>query len=307
MNIVKPDWIETSVTVKTQALSVSIARASRNWLVAIRGPRPYEARRYKRIEMKTLLMRTTMLAALLACTGFTSSAYALDDKQKQEIGAFIKEYLIAHPEIMLDVQDALQKKQEEARAGQASAAIAANKAEIFNGKDDITLGNPKGDVTVVEFFDYNCGYCRHALADMDTIVESDKNIRFVLKEFPILGPDSVAAHRVADAFRKLAPEKYSEFHHAVLGGSGRATEDSAIDAAVTLGVTEAAIRKEMADSPNDNSVKKTYLLAQDLGINGTPAYIVGDELISGAIGADALQDKIKKVRTSLQACGKSTC
>ncbi|MCE6077573.1 thioredoxin domain-containing protein [Agrobacterium vitis] len=256
-----------------------------------------------RIDMKTRFFRSAVLATLIASTGLGAPAYALDDKQKQEIGDFIKEYLIAHPEIMLDVQDALQKKQEAARASQASSGIERNKAEIFNSKDDIVLGNPKGDVTIVEFFDYNCGYCRHALADMDTILKTDKNVRFVLKEFPILGPDSMAAHRVADAFRKLAPEKYSDFHHALLGSEGRATEESAIDAGVTLGVSEAALRKEMTDSPNDTSVKKVYQLAQALGINGTPAYVIGNELVSGAIGADALQEKLTNVRT----CGKSTC
>jgi protein-disulfide isomerase len=250
---------------------------------------------------KTLL--TASAVALAASLAFFQPAVALDDQQKKEFGDFIKEYLVSHPEVMLDVQAALDKKQEEARLVQSNKAVASNKDAIFNAKDDIAIGNPKGDVTVVEFFDYNCGYCRHALSDMNTLLEKDKNIRFVLKEFPILGPESVAASRVSDAFRKLAPEKYGEFHRALLGSDGRASEDTAIDVAKSLGVSEDAIRKEMAKSPDDASVKDTYQLATNLGLTGTPSYVIGNEAISGAIGLDALVEKVDNVR----ACGKTTC
>jgi protein-disulfide isomerase len=250
---------------------------------------------------KSLL--TASAVAIAATLAFIQPAAALDDQQKKEFGDFIKEYLIAHPEVMLDVQAALDKKQDEARLEQSNKAISGNKDLIFNAKYDMTIGNPKGDVTVVEFFDYNCGYCRHALSDMDTLLQKDKNIRFVLKEFPILGPESVAASKVSDAFRKLAPEKYGQFHHTLLGSDGRATEDSAIEVATSLGVSENAIRQEMAKSPNDASVKETYQLATDLGLTGTPSYVIGNEAVSGAIGLDALTEKVDNVR----ACGKTAC
>jgi protein-disulfide isomerase len=244
---------------------------------------------------------TAMALALSLALPFPAAA--LDDKQKEEIGAFIKDYLIAHPEIMLDVQDALEKKQQQARLSQANMAVDANHDAIFNAPDDISLGNPKGDVTVVEFFDYNCGYCRHALSDMDALIKKDPNIRFVLKEFPILGPDSVAAHKVSDALRKLAPEKYPAFHHAMLSEKGRATEASAIETAVSLGLNEAEIRKTMADSPDDDSVQQAYALAQSIGITGTPSYIVGNEAVFGAVGAATMGQKIANLRN----CGKATC
>ena len=123
---------------------------------------------------------------------------------------------------------------------------------------------PGYDVTIVEFFDYNCGYCRHALSDMQTMLKKDKSVRFVLKEFPILGPESVAAHKVSDAFRKLAPEKYEQFHLALLGGEGRADEDSAMEVASSLGVNEKQIRDEMAKSPDTGSVQNAYDLAHGL-------------------------------------------
>jgi protein-disulfide isomerase len=250
---------------------------------------------------KTLL--TASGVAIIASLTFFQPALALDDQQKKEFGDFIKEYLLAHPEIMLDVQAALDKKQEEARLTQSDKEIARNKDAIFNAKDDIAIGNPKGNVTVVEFFDYNCGYCRHALSDMNALLDKDKDVRFVLKEFPILGPESVAASRVSDAFRKLSPEKYADFHKALLGSDGRATEDTALDVAKSLGVSEDAIRKQMTKSPDDASVKATYQLATDLGLTGTPSYVIGNEAVSGAIGLEALVEKIDNVRT----CGKTTC
>lgn len=250
------------------------------------------------LKLKYLAAAFVALSATL-----TLPAFALDDSQKAEIGAYIKEYLIANPEIMLDVQDALEKKQQAARLAKATTAVDENKEALFSSQYDMTLGNPKGDVTIVEFYDYNCGYCKHALSDMDAILAKDKNVRFVLKEFPILGPESLAAHKVSDAFRKIAPEKYGDFHRALLGAKGRASEDSAIEVATSLGVGEADIRAMMAKSPNDASVQEAYALATSLGITGTPSYIVGNEAVFGAIGEEAIEQKVANVRS----CGKATC
>ncbi|MBP2547186.1 protein-disulfide isomerase [Neorhizobium galegae] len=248
----------------------------------------------------------TLSALLIAGTAmvpFAGAALALDDQQKKEMGAFIREYLIANPEVMLEVQDALEKKQQEARVSQATSGIEANREAIYASASDITLGNPKGDVTVVEFFDYNCGYCKRALSDMEDILSEDKKVRFILKEFPILGPDSMAAHRVANAVRLTAPEKYPEFHRALLGGQTRATEASAIAVAGSLGISEKALRASMVQNPNDAQVRATYELANNLGITGTPFYVVGNEAVFGAVGHQELSEKIANIR----ACGKASC
>lgn len=139
-------------------------------------------------------------------------------------------------------------------------------------------------MTIVEFFDYNCGYCKRAMSDMDDILAKDKNVRFVLKELPILGPDSLAAHKVSAAFRVIAPEKYGDFHRALLGAEERATEETAIAVAAKLGVTEAQLREKMDDGPYDASVREAYTLANELGITGTPSYVVGNEAVFGAVG-----------------------
>lgn len=249
--------------------------------------------------------RTSLAAS--AALGIALSAplpaLALDDAQKKEIGEFVRAYLLENPEILIDVQEALQRKQQAEQQAKAGQAIVDNKTSIFSSDYDIALGNPKGDVTIVEFFDYNCGYCKRALSDMDAIIAADKNVRFVLKELPILGPDSLAAHKVSAAVRDIAPEKYGAFHRALLGGEGRATEESAVAVAVELGVAEADIRKTMADKPHDDAVRQAYSLANDLGITGTPSYVIGEETVFGAVGADDLGEKIANVR----ACGKATC
>ncbi|MEK1933801.1 MAG: DsbA family protein [Pararhizobium sp.] len=243
------------------------------------------------------------LILLSATAALPQGAHALDDKQKQEIGDFIKEYLVAHPEILLEAQQALKKKQADEQLQQAEAAINDNEKAIFQSKYDVTLGNPKGDVTIVEFYDYNCGYCKRALSDMDAILEKDKNVRFVLKELPILGPDSMAAHKVSAAFRDIAPGKYGDFHRALLGGEERATEETAIAVAGKLGVAEADLRKKMDENTEDAAVKEAYTLANNLGITGTPSYVVGREAVFGAVGAEELEAKVANVR----ACGKTAC
>ncbi|CAN7429926.1 DsbA family protein [Pararhizobium sp. LjRoot235] len=243
------------------------------------------------------------LILLLATAALPQGAHALDDKQKQEIGAFIKEYLVANPEILLEAQQALKKKQADEQLQQAEATINDNEKAIFQSKYDVTLGNPNGDVTIVEFYDYNCGYCKRALSDMDAILEKDKNVRFVLKELPILGPDSMAAHKVSAAFRDIAPEKYGDFHRALLGGEERATEETAIAVAGKLGVAEADLRKKMDANTQDEGVKEAYTLANSLGITGTPSYVVGREAVFGAVGAEELETKVANVR----ACGKTAC
>ena len=253
------------------------------------------------MTFKTLIASTALTLGCVAA--LASPARALDDMQKKEIGEFVREYLIEHPEIMIEVQQALEMKQYEARLAKARDAVSQNREEIFNSKYDIALGNPDGKTTIVEFFDYNCGYCKRALNDMDAIIKQNPDVRFVLKELPILGPASVEAHKVSDAFRKLAPEKYAEFHRTLLGGDERADEDVALEVAASLGVSEDQIRAEMAKSDNSASVAETEMLARKLGISGTPSYVIGDEAVFGAIGEKALVEKIANVRE----CGKTIC
>ncbi len=250
--------------------------------------------------------------ALSAMSGFATAQSAADTSgatsaptsvDRAEIEGIIRDYLLANPEILIEVQDVLEKKQkEEQRVSQLDAIRDAND-HIFSSEHDGIYGNPDAKYTLVEFFDYNCGYCKRAMADMLAMIEGDSDVRFVLKEFPILGPDSMKAHVVSMAFHKLMPEKYGEFHAKLLGGASKATEESAMKVALSLGADEAALREAMKDPAINEVFGQTYELANKLGISGTPSYVVGEEVIYGALGREVLEEKI----ANLGQCGQATC
>eukprot|EP01132_Coremiostelium_polycephalum_P011771 gene11771-14401_t len=248
---------------------------------------------------KVALVSASAGLAVLAALGFSQQAVMAQTStaatpqpamsstvNRAEVEAIIKDYLIKNPEVLLEAQAALSAKQEASQQQAQGQVISQNHDKLFNSSLDAVFGNPKGDVTVVEFFDYNCGYCKRALPDMDALLKSDPKLRFVMKEFPILGPDSTKAHIVAKAFKALMPEKYLEFHRDLLGRDGRATEDAAMQIAVKLGGNEKAIREKMKSPDIAQAFQQNYDLANALNINGTPSYIIGNEVVPGALGAD---------------------
>ncbi|MCV0396824.1 MAG: DsbA family protein [Rhizobiaceae bacterium] len=232
----------------------------------------------------------------------TSTAASIPTDRAQ-VERIVRDYLVANPEIMLEVQTALESRQQERQREDQRATIDAASDDIFNASYDGVIGNPEGSLTVVEFFDYNCGYCKRALSDMETMVESNPDLRFVLKEFPILGPDSQEAHVVSMAFRALSPENYAEFHRRLLGGEGRAGEARAMEIALSFGVEEEALRAEMQNPEIMQAFARTYELADSLAITGTPSYVVGDEVVFGALGVEVLGEKLANVRE----CQSASC
>jgi protein-disulfide isomerase len=212
-----------------------------------------------------------------------------------EVEMIVRDYLLRNPEILADMQDEIEDRQRQAQRVALLEAIGTSSDAIFNAAHDGVVGNPEGSTTVVEFFDYNCGFCKRAHEDMAAMVADDPDLRFVLKEFPILGPDSHAAHIVSMAFRTLAPEKYGEFHTTLLMG-GRATEASAVAAAIALGVDETALREEMKNPAIAEAFSETYELAQNLAITGTPSYVIGQEVVFGALGKAVLEEKVALTR-----------
>lgn len=243
----------------------------------------------------------------LALPQFVSPAAAAEQSMpaldKAQVEAIIHDYLINHPEVLLEAQAALEKKQNEQQQAAQAAAIKDSAQEIYHAKWDGVLGNPSGKVTIVEFFDYNCHFCRGALKDMQNIIANEKDVRFVLKEFPVLGADSQRASIVSMAFKKLMPQKYGEFHQKLLGSEGRADEASAIKIAVSLGANEKALRQAMKDPSIVQDFTKTFELADKLAVNGTPTYIVDNQVISGALGQKVLDEKLAQAR----ACGAGSC
>ena len=222
---------------------------------------------------------------------------------KAAIEAIVHDYLVKNPEVLLEVQDALEKKQGETQRVAQQKVIEGASKQIFDASYDGVIGNPDGKLSIVEFFDYNCHFCKGALTDMQALVKENKDLRFVLKEFPILGEDSAKASVVSMAFKKMMPEKYSDFHQELLGGKGRADEAKAIKIAVSLGADEAALRNEMKDPAIQQDIQNTYDLANKLAISGTPSYVLGDEVVFGALGKKVLDEKLANVRT----CDHTTC
>jgi protein-disulfide isomerase len=169
----------------------------------------------------------------------------------------------------------------------------------------VTLGNPQGDVAVVEFFDYNCSYCKRAMTDMVELIKGDGKLKFVLKEFPVLGDGSVQAAQVAAAVRmqdKTGGKKYLEFHQKLLSGRGPADKARALAVAKEIGLDVARIEKDMASDEVKATLEESFKLAEALGLNGTPSYVVGNDVVVGAVGFNTLKEKINSAR-----CGKPTC
>jgi protein-disulfide isomerase len=228
----------------------------------------------------------------------TTQSAAATKIDRKEVEGIIRDYLLKNPELLLEVQDALETKQREEQRLASEGVIEENKAEIFNSTFDGIVGDPNGKTTIVEFYDYNCGFCKRAMEDMQALTKADPDLRFVLKEFPILSPDSQKASVVSMAFHMMHPEKYGEFHKALLGGQGRATEATAIKVALSLGADEKELREKMKDPSIPEAISKTYDLANKLMITGTPSYVIGNEVVFGALGEQVLAEKIASVKAS---------
>lgn len=178
------------------------------------------------------------------------------------------------------------------------SAVAHHAGLLFSSAHQVTLGNPEGDVTLVEFFDYNCGYCRRALRDMLALMRDDPKLKVVLKESPILGPGSIEAARVAIAVRMQDPrgQKYLAFHRELLGARGPAGEDKALAAANDHGLDMTSLKHDMASDEVRATIAEDLQLARALGIAGTPGYVIGNTVVIGAVGYVALKARIDAAR-----------
>jgi protein-disulfide isomerase len=243
------------------------------------------------------------LIGLVFCGG-PAAAQNFNDTQRSDIEGIVHNYLITHPEVLEEAMNELSKRQAAADQAKHEAVIAQNTDAIFNSPRGVTLGNKDGDVTFVEFFDYNCGYCKRALTDLTQIMKGDGKLRVVLKEFPVLGPGSVEAAQVAVAVRMQDPtgKKYLDFHQKLLGGRGPADKARAMAAAKDAGLDTAKLEKDMQSPEVKATIAENFKLAEDMGMNGTPSYVIGKQVVVGAVGLDGLKEKISVAR-----CGKETC
>ncbi len=218
------------------------------------------------------------------------------------IDPMIEKYLLGNPRILQKVSAALDAELTAERTAATRTAMVELKPAIFDSENGIVLGNPNGDVTLVEMFDYNCGYCRQALPDLAALLDTDKNLKVILKEFPILSQGSVDAARIAAQVAD-ADVDYWAFHQALFTSRGQVDKAVALKAAADLGLNPITLEMGMKAPRVDKVIEESYRIADRLKITGTPTFIIGDEIIPGAIGLEALQQRIANMR----ACGATVC
>ena len=261
--------------------------------------------RFKKRFFKSALLSLAVAAAfghlLLAPSGAAAQDKPADDRAAIE--QIIRDYLLNNPEILLEMQNALEKRQMAMLKAKQLAALKDNKDKIYNSPNQMTIGDPEAPITVVEFFDYNCGYCKRALDDMNRIVSENADVKFVMKEFPVLGEPSLEAHRVSLAVIRLYPELYAKFHRDLLSLGGPKNGDVALTTAVKLGADESKLKEEASRPATDEAIREVYALADGLGITGTPSYVIGDEVVFGAVGYNHLTPLVANIRK----CGKTVC
>lgn len=243
-------------------------------------------------------------AIALACAVTGASAQSFTEPQRTEIQKIVREYLLSNPEVLEEVSAELSKRQAVAEASKQASAVKKHSETLFKSPRGVVIGNRDGDVSFVEFFDYNCGYCKRAMTDMMDLMKADPKLRVVLKEFPVLGQGSVEAAQVAIAVRMQDPtgKKYLDFHQKLLTGRGQADRARALAAAKEAGLDMARIEKDMTSPEIRATLEENLKMAEDMGLNGTPSYVIGDQVVVGAVGLPALKEKIATAR-----CGKPTC
>jgi len=241
--------------------------------------------------------RSAMSVALLAGLVFLGSARAqelrvpLSPEQRQAIGEVVKEYLLRNPEVLRDASLELERRSEQQQKAEQAKALAQYRSQLLSSRGATIIGNPNGRVSLVAFFDYNCPYCRASAGDIQKLVDANPELRVVLREFPILGPDSTATSRLALAVAREAPdiELRARYYDALMKAKGSMTGSLAFTTATSMGLDSAKLKSDLKDPEIDAILRENFAAAEALGVNGTPAFIIGDQVIVGAVGADRMQ------------------
>jgi len=216
------------------------------------------------------------------------------EPQKNEIRETVRQYLIENPAVIVEALEALQARQQQGEQNSARGALSANMDRLTNAPGDPVIGNPDASVTLVEFFDYQCPYCKQMAGDLIELAREDTDLRIVFKEFPVFGAESSLAARAALAADKQG--KYAEFHLGIMKLRGAPSEAAIMRLAASLGLDEARFSSDMQSDAIEATIQENYKLAQEIGVRGTPAFIIGNKLIPGAMSADELRALIARTR-----------
>lgn len=250
-----------------------------------------------------MMTRFLTSASLAAFVGLGSPALAFDiadmtEAERQVFGEEVRAYLMENPQVIIDAVNELERQQQAAQGGIDGALVADNHDAIFDDGFSHVGGNPEGDITLVEFLDYRCGYCRKAHAEVHELIKSDGNIRYITKEFPILGAESLASSQFAIAVRQVAgDEAYVNANNTLIAFNGQVNDTSLRRMAEALGVDADAVMDRM-DSPEVAKViSDTRDLARTLKINGTPTFVLEDVMLRGYLPLDSMRQIVDEVRT----------
>ncbi len=242
-----------------------------------------------RRALLSLFAFSALLAPVAAQAGMT-------DAQKKEIEAIVRQYILDNPEVLFEAADKHQQKQEEAAAEAAKKVLAEKSDELFKNPAYAVLGNPKAAVAFVEFFDYNCGYCKQAYKDLNALVERNKDIKIILVDTPILGPTSLEAAKWAIAAGKQG--KYTEFHKAAMSFTGPKNEESLRAIAKDAGLDPDKVKEAAAKEEVMTQISKNMQLFSSLGLSGTPGFAAKDQVLRGFVGSETLEKMAKEMQTA---------
>jgi protein-disulfide isomerase len=215
---------------------------------------------------------------------------------REQVEAIVRDYLLRNPEIIVEAIDGLEEKRRQATESSQRDALAAKRVELVNDPDAPVAGNPDGDVTIVEFFDYRCPYCKQVVPTIAQLLRADGKVRVVYKELPILGPDSVVAARAALAAR--AQGKYHQLHEALMRARGTLDEATVLKIAADAGIEVARLKADMGKPEIEAIIDRNRRLARALSLTGTPAFIIGNKIVPGAVDIDTLKKLVAEARRS---------
>lgn len=245
------------------------------------------------LPARALLLALGFAVLTVSAAGAAEPA-AIAPQQRRAIEAVIHDYLLSHPEVLVQALNEAEKKLRLAAQERARQALATHRRQVFDDPATPVGGNPKGNATIVEFFDYNCPYCKAIEPALERLLARDHNLRFVYKEFPVLGPESVVAARAALAASRQG--KYQAFHDAMMGVKGPFDDDRIYQIAGSVGLDLARLKRDMASPQTAAALKANFALADALDVHGTPTFIIGKEIVPGAIDTARLQHLIAAAR-----------
>jgi len=257
--------------------------------------------RITRVRHQVLRVLPVVMGPLLLVGALVASAAVLgpgptlaQGMTRAEIETIVHDYLLKHPEVIVESVQTLQSRTEAELSAARADALDTHRQRLLEDPRVPPAGNPAGDVAIVEFFDYQCGYCKRVREDLLTLIDQDRKVRLVLKEFPVLGPASEVAARAALAARRQS--KYWEFHNALMGHRGRLNDGAIQTLAKSLGLDAGRLQRDMDDPEIEAILTDNRALGSALQLTGTPAFVIGEQVVPGAVSLDTLKDLVSQAR-----------